>query len=477
MKKWVAAFAVLLGMLLVRNWFLFSTPIYELGDTGANSIIVGQAKHFDLLVGNYSRQGFNHPGPAYFYLEAFGEWLFHDVLHVVPTPWNGQLLMLYVLNAFMFATVVAIIGGRRGMWALLVMIALIALYPEIINNAWMPFVYVPTFVMFLVACASVATGRPTYLWAVAVAGGFLVHGHAVFLLFAPIVAGVAVFLLVRKHGFKWREWLPAVGIIAIFLIPIALNTVLHWPGEFGKYLTYGSSSGAGGKSLLLSVGYVAWYWWPTKTVTGALLGIVPVVAVIWGATRVTDPFVRCGLWLSAVVTGLLVFYAYKGIDHLGDPYMGFFYWAVPLFFAASLMMWAVDRFRGPDWALHWAPLALVALIMAFVPNFRTITNDHDPSVPITLAALESRAAGRPIVIEITDNDIGPEVPGMAKWAQREGIRMCVRDRHWQFITTPQFICTDADVAQGFRVGRVKVMPDGPPVNGEVARSGHSAFVV
>ncbi|WP_117209370.1 hypothetical protein [Allorhizocola rhizosphaerae] len=477
MKKWLAAFAVLLGMLVIRNWFLFSAPLYELGDTGANSIIVGQAKHFDLLVGNYSRQGFNHPGPAYFYLQAFGEWLFHDTLKIVPTPWNGQLFTLYALNAFMFATVVTIIGGRRGPWVLLALIALIALQPQIINNAWMPFLYVPTFMLFLVACASVASGRPTYLWAVALAGGFLAHGHAVFLMFVPVVAGVAAFLFIRGRGFRWREWLPALGIVAVFLFPMVLNTVLHWPGEFGKYVGYGSSSRAGGNPILHAVGYVAWYWWPTKSVPVALMGVLPVAALIYGATRVKDPFVRRGLWLSAVVTGLFVFYAYAGIDYLGDPYMGFFYWAVPLFFAAAVTIGAVDRFRGPGWAVQWAPLVLVAVVMAVVPGFRTITNDNDPAVPATLAALESRAAGRPIVVEIGGSDIGPELPGLAKWAQREGIRMCVLDPHWQFITTSQFICTDADVVQGFRVIRVKRVPGQAPIGREIASIGHSAFVV
>ena len=110
-------FSALFGMLVLRNRFLFGTPIHELGDTGANSILVNQAKHFELLVGNYSRQGFNHPEPAYFYIQAWGEWLFHDALHLVPTPWNGQVIALYALNAALFATVTLIIARWTGSWA------------------------------------------------------------------------------------------------------------------------------------------------------------------------------------------------------------------------------------------------------------------------------------------------------------------------------------------------------------------------
>src|SRR3984957_12374414 len=84
---WAVPFALVLGVLLVRNAFLFSTPEYE------------NARRFSLLVGNYSREHFNHPGPAFLYVQAWGESFFYDALHVVPTPWNGQLIGLYALSA------------------------------------------------------------------------------------------------------------------------------------------------------------------------------------------------------------------------------------------------------------------------------------------------------------------------------------------------------------------------------------------
>src|SRR5450432_3283999 len=61
---WVVPFAILFAVLCVRNRFLFTTRLYEQGDGGANSILIEQAKHFTLLVGNYSRERFHHPGPA-----------------------------------------------------------------------------------------------------------------------------------------------------------------------------------------------------------------------------------------------------------------------------------------------------------------------------------------------------------------------------------------------------------------------------
>jgi len=74
-----------LAVLLVRNAFLFTAPEYEDADMGANSILIEQARRFTLLVGHYSRYHFNEPGPAFLYVQAWGESLFYEALHVVPT--------------------------------------------------------------------------------------------------------------------------------------------------------------------------------------------------------------------------------------------------------------------------------------------------------------------------------------------------------------------------------------------------------
>src|SRR5438270_2158101 len=79
---WAVPFAVLFAVLCVRNRFLFTTRLYEQGDAGANSILIEQAKHFTLLTGNYSREHFHHPGPAYLYVQAAGEYLFQGALHL-----------------------------------------------------------------------------------------------------------------------------------------------------------------------------------------------------------------------------------------------------------------------------------------------------------------------------------------------------------------------------------------------------------
>src|ERR1700722_18445814 len=257
---WAVPFALVLGVLLVRNAFLFSTPEYEDADMGANSILIEQARRFSLLVGNYSREHFNHPGPAFLYVQALGESLFYDALHVVPTPWNGQLIGLYALSALFAASVVAVGHGWtqsiRGAAATLAVVALFgALHPSMFSSDWMPYVYMPAYFAFVVAIASVAAGRTQDCWLAALAGWFLVHGHACFLIFVPVLACAGVAGVLWR---RWREgaalfsaparlvWIPVAAISAVFALPILIELVRHWPGNFGKYFAYSSSSKYGG---------------------------------------------------------------------------------------------------------------------------------------------------------------------------------------------------------------------------------------
>src|SRR4029077_9080842 len=85
---------------------------YETDDYAADSLQIIKAKHFRETLGQYSRYGFHHPGPAYFYVLAWGELLFSDATHLVPAPFNGQLIALYGLSAFFFGAAIAIPARR-----------------------------------------------------------------------------------------------------------------------------------------------------------------------------------------------------------------------------------------------------------------------------------------------------------------------------------------------------------------------------
>ena len=482
---WAAPFALLLAVLLVRNAFLFSAPEYEDADMAANSILIEQARRFTLLVGHYSRYRFNHPGPAFLYVQGWGESLFYDALHVVPTPWNGQLIALYALNALFAASVVAVgYGWTRSIGGAAVTLAVVALFgalhPTMFSSDWMPYVLVPAYVAFVVAIASVAAGRTQDCWLAALAGWFLIHGYATFLIFVPVLAVAAVAAVLWS---RWRQrsraqesgiertlfsppsprvWIPVAAISAVFALPIVLELVLHWPGNFGKYFAYSSSAKSTGHTTAQLVEYVLWFWWPHAHAWAAFVILAGVAALlVWRLP--SGPLRRfCGALLAvdALSTVLFTAYAAVGIGALADfHYVGYFYWSAPLLAVLVIALAATALLPGRVAAVA-AVCAAVAAAAAFaVAPLTRISLDHtdplspasgpatDPTLAAGSAFLAARAGGRPLVFRF-ENNAWPAVAGLLVQAERTGVTACVADPGWAFMVTRQFICTPAELRDG-----------------------------
>ena len=472
---WAVSFASLFALLCVRNRFLFTTRLYEQGDAGANSILIEQAKHFTLLVGNYSRERFNHPGPAYMYVQAFGDYLFRNALHVVPTAWNAHMLSVFALDCAFVALAVGVVYGwtrsLRGAAACFAVFTGFAIaYPPIVNSDWMPYMYVLAYMVFVLAAGSVAAGRAQDAWIFALTGWFLIHGHACFLFFVPAlaVAVLAAVLWPRRHtlrasigGFfreQRRAWIPVAVISAVFALPIVVNLVLHWPGDFGMYISYSSSGQAGGHSLRPVAEYALWFWWPHEYAWIApVLGYpVALAAAFWPRTfwRSRGPRRRFLLALLAVnVVSSLAFgvYAAVGIDNLSEHYIGYFYWSGSLVTVLVIVLAGLEAVPRPRTALSTGVAVLAAAaafaMLAVIPGTRTSTSDIDESLPQVVATLAARAPGRTIVLHI-DGPAWVETAGFLVQAERSGVKACLHDPWYTFLMTKQFICTPAQTASG-----------------------------
>jgi hypothetical protein len=485
---WAIPFALLFVLLCARNWFLFTTRLYEQGDSGADSILIEQAKHFTLLIGSYSREGFNHPGPAYMYVQALGEYLFLNALHVVPTAWNAHVLSAFALDSAFLALAVGIVYGWTRSLAgaaatFAVFIGFAVAYPPVVNSDWMPYLYVPTYVVFLLAAGSVAAGRSADLWILALSGWFLIHGHACFLLFVPVITLAVLATLADRHrrgirrsirsffASQRKAWIPAAVISAVFAFPIVLNLILHWPGDFGKYISYGSSGLAGHHSVAQVADYALWFWWPHAN---AWLAPVLLLAVALGViTRLTSGplrrFLLTLLRINVVSTVAFVLYTAVGIDDVTSHYIGYFYWSAPLVMVLIIVVGAVEALRPrsgeagpPAPRRRWIPrrpattVAALAAAAAFValaviPGTRTSTSDIDESLPGAVATLAARAPGRTITLQI-NHGVWPQAVGFLVQAERSGVKACLVYPWYTFIVTKQFICTPSQVASGAAYG-------------------------
>jgi hypothetical protein len=471
---WVIPFAVFFGALCGRNGVVFSRPFYESADMGANSILIEQARRFSLLVGHYSRAGFHHPGPAYLYVQAAGESLFYDMLHVVPAPWNGQLIAVYALNAAFASTTVAVVYGWTrsllGAAACLVVLAGFAvIHPGAFASDWMPYMLVPTLVAFVVSAGSLAGGRAGDAWIAAISGWFLIHGYAPFLFFVPLILVTALATAAWPARGRLRAaagelartpsvWVPVVVISAAFALPIAVNLLLHWPGYFADYISFSKSSQAGDHSFAATIRYITWYWGPGPFGWAAivLLGLGAVAA-----TRLTRGPVRrflAGLLIvDAVTSAGMVVYTSSGVDEINQRFIGYFYWAAPMVAVLVIAIAIVERVPPvPVLAAAAAAIALLGVSAApgtvtstgYVdPERHSGTSATDPGIAGAVTAVARQAHGKVIVIYLYHN-AWPSVTGFLVQAERSGVRACVRSASWTNMMTRQFICTPAQARSG-----------------------------
>ncbi|MFL6520667.1 MAG: hypothetical protein ACJ8NS_10645 [Chthoniobacterales bacterium] len=279
-RTWLLAAVLFAVLLLNGSGFIFHGHFYEADDYAANSLQILKAKHFQETVGNYSRFGFHHPGPAFFYVLALGEILFSDLIHLVPTPFNAQIIALFGLNAFFFSATLALIARRLGVAARVWFLGLALLFAiwhfgavgkfyDFIPGGlgllcpWPPCFTVLPFLCFFVAAASVASDNGKDMPLMILTGCFLVHGHVAMPLFIgplALLAYVALWLEARRIGarpwnlFPRQHWF-AVGIIALFLFPIAVNFFAAHPSNLERIVEHVRTRYGEGKGMLQSIFY------------------------------------------------------------------------------------------------------------------------------------------------------------------------------------------------------------------------------
>jgi len=255
-----AALAFILIVLKI-NHELFTVPINEYADFAANTIQIERAKHFHELLGNYSRWGFHHPGPAFFYIFALGEAVLHDWLRIAPAVMNAQLVTILILNSiFLFITIGIFAKQCQSRLFLPVAVVLSTYFVYVVNHTvpgsaiiavWMPYVLLFCFLLFATACASVASGNIKHLPILTFTGLMLLHGHVAQPLFVcPLTALALLAVLIsrgRQMGLKHfirinrNPLLVSIVLVALFAVPILLDVALNKPNNIHDILVHMSA--------------------------------------------------------------------------------------------------------------------------------------------------------------------------------------------------------------------------------------------
>lgn len=458
-------FLALTTALLIAGWPAIHTLNREVGDFAANSLLIQDAKQLQLLYGNYSRVGFNHPGPAILYVLAAGELILHDWLHLVPSPFSGQLAAVAFYNAawltLIFAMLRRITGAVAPAFLFLGVTVLAAAWCDyqLFTGIWFPDLYFFPYAALLVAISRLLYGGTDTLRALAVSSGFLINGHASFIAtlgLMLIVVLAANWLVTRRAPAQRiltraflarhrRQLLIAGAILLLFFVPLLLATILHFPGPLYDYVKFGR--GSKGNTWAQALTYVAQYWGKGAAMVWGLLLLALLVKGVRGPqTQFVRDARALGVALVAATIAVL-YYAKKAVDQLDQVYIGLFYYAVPVLAAALAVLYLYQAARGRRKVLAAWVLGAAALAGAWPWVSKPLEYDYNfnrDGVAELYQKLRALPGSGRIVLDLgngTDwGEIWGNTLGVQAYARRQGVDLFCVNQNWHISNTRAARC-------------------------------------
>lgn len=401
---------VVAGTLGLNAHSVFVRPVIEQGDIAANALAIRDAKAFTRITGNYSRFGFDHPGPFFLYVYAAGEYVFYDALGLVPSPHNAHVLAGVLLQAGFFALAVALISfWVRSTLFPPVALLLCTIYfaalngpavPEQLRGSLFISIWPPHWVMFptlcfLAASASLAAGQVLALPIAAFCGAVIVHGYINTPIYiAPIFAGCYLaYLAVRKFSAGepleisvWRQLrlhVITLAILAAFIAPIVLDMTRGASSNFARILATLDKYEGARHPLGEVIPYVINYF--TFLSHGAMY-LQETGGSPWKYLATQWPSL-CGWFLLPFVVLSATVYQYKRIGRVA---------AIHVFAALAVaVLWLGIAVYGAIGTIGWlyfyicyhlfaVPILLLLLLSATLVRLMPIQNRVGPYLPFIL---------------------------------------------------------------------------------------------
>ncbi len=395
------------------------------------------------LLGAYSRYGWSHPGPAWYYL-LWAPWRLLGSLSV------GLLFGMFLVH--MAAVIVAWVSARgRALGAAVLMTSALlvvwAVSPP--DDALIP--WNPQMAMLwagtLVVVAWDASARGKLGAAVLLpVGTVLVQSHIGTALLVAGVCLIAIVLAVvptgQERGIPWRAWsVGAVATVALWIPPL-VEQFQSPQGNLGRILQTDTGPGLGLRQAVLTVVdafALPPYWWmpdlkylPTGLSIPWLL-VLPAAALVVAVSR--RDVVHLRFLAVAAVSALAMI---GSVARASDPLNYLVAWipVVAAIVVAGSVWILIESFGRERWATLAAPILLVVPAVGLAVNLVT----NPAPLPMRQAQIDgiaevARASG-PDGIHLTwqTQDVQNAfevVPGAAVVLAREAIPFSVHtDPRW-----------------------------------------------
>jgi hypothetical protein len=446
-------------------------PVTPVSDTAVIESYTLYASRAELLVGPYSRYGWHHPGPLYFYLLA-------PVYALAGKSTPGLSAGALLINVASVVVLAWVLVRAAGGWLTVTVAASMAVYvwrlAPLLVSAWNPHVVVLPLAALAVVAAAVATGEIGLLPLGVGLASFVMQTH---LGVVPTTVALCAVLAVatwQAAGDAMRRRRAVIGAAAVFAVlwavPVA-EQVSARPGNMTAIWRFFSSPNRGHQAV--AAAYAAWSdmvtgiarpdlrvadgspfrrsrWRPARTAAGCEIVALAAIALIAGRRRRFEAALAVVLLLALAV-------AFVAVTRIDDVIIDH-----EVFWISALGALAFATIAGAVLSAAWrseAPKQLAAGAAVFASAFaayvsvgelRAITKrtfDPDPArraAAIVGEALERRvrSTGARPLIQIDQNE-WPVAAGALLHLQRSRLPFAVED-DWLVMFTEHARATGAE---------------------------------
>jgi hypothetical protein len=237
------------------------STFHAVSDQAYEEMLVRDVGHHAVLVGPYSRDNWNHLGPAMFYVLAVPYRLFGGNS---VGMWIGAV----AVNAAA-VTLIAFIAKRHGGSSLMVLmifgsaVAIRALGADFVRDPWNPYLPVFSFGALIFLVWAMSCGDAWALPVAAAVATFCVQTHIGYVPLAFPLFGIGavwlIVLAVKPHGSELapsrrslvRAGAATAGVLSVMWLPPLLEQVTHSPGNMTKVVGYFRHPPAGARHTWL----------------------------------------------------------------------------------------------------------------------------------------------------------------------------------------------------------------------------------
>jgi hypothetical protein len=303
------------------------------------------------LTGAWSRYGWNHPGPALFDLLALPYLL-------LGSSWQGLWIGAMLLNVAAIVAAVWLLSPHRR--SLAIAVALAALWalaggtPHLFTDPWNASVVVLPVLTMIAAVAAVRLDDRRGLGVAVVVFVLSAQAHAAYGILLLPLAAATLAVSVRRWPRRTAIW---AGVGALLCLPIAVDTIAHWPGNLIRALRFTATSDEPARGVLEAVRVIGR---ATSLNTITHLRLPSFVSIVdrppWGVVPFASIVALAGAWFVARRS------AWRAeqvvIEAVGLLWLGGFVMVART--RGPLLIWLTGWLAAAA-ALTWTLVALVAL--------------------------------------------------------------------------------------------------------------------